>query len=81
YIHSKEYIHRDIKLENMLIRDNKQENNVYVTNIRLVKKIRKSEEHNYSLINIIYYTSINAHLNQSSYNDMELLGYVLIYFL
>ncbi|KAF2191938.1 kinase-like protein [Zopfia rhizophila CBS 207.26] len=57
HIHSKEYIHRDVKLENM-----------------------EPGEHNYSLISTTRYASINTHLG-SPHDDMESLGYVLIYFL
>ncbi|KAF2195592.1 kinase-like protein [Zopfia rhizophila CBS 207.26] len=80
HIHSKEYVHRDVKPENMLIEDNKQGNNVYVTDIGLVKEIREPGEHNYSLIGMTCYASINAHLG-SPRDDMESLGYILIYFL
>ncbi|KAF2176918.1 hypothetical protein K469DRAFT_721180, partial [Zopfia rhizophila CBS 207.26] len=51
--------------ENMLIGDGKQGNNVYMTDIGLVKEIREPGERNYSLIGMTRYTSVNAHLSAS----------------
>ncbi|KAF1993985.1 kinase-like protein [Amniculicola lignicola CBS 123094] len=83
HIHSKGYIHRDVKPENMLMGDGKQGNNVYVTDIGLAKEIEEPGERNCSLIGTTRYASVNAHLGveQSPRDDMESLGYVLIYFL
>ncbi|KAF2193552.1 hypothetical protein K469DRAFT_745120 [Zopfia rhizophila CBS 207.26] len=64
----------------MLMGDDKQGSNVYVTDIGLAKEIGEPGEHNYSLIGTTRYASINAHLGveQSPRDDMESLGYVLI---
>ncbi|KAF2183632.1 kinase-like protein, partial [Zopfia rhizophila CBS 207.26] len=70
HIHSKEYIHRDVKPENMLIGDGKQGNNVYVTDIGLAKEIGEPGERNYSLIGTTRYASVNAHLGASKYKPL-----------
>ncbi len=62
YIHSKGYIHRDVKPENILMGDEKRGNTVYVTDIGLAKEIGESRDRNYSLIGTTRYASINAHL-------------------
>jgi serine/threonine protein kinase len=61
-IHSKRFIHRDVKPENMLMGDGKQGNKVYVTDIGLAKEIEQPGRHTYSMIGTRRYASINAHL-------------------
>jgi len=83
YIHSKGFIHRDIKPDNLLMGAEKQGNTVYVTDIGLAKEIETRDWHSYPVVGTVRYASINAHIGkeQSPRDDMESVGYVLIYFL
>jgi len=84
YIHSKGYIHRDVKPDNLLMGDGKQGSKVYVIDIGLAKKFdHKNRDCSSLLIGTVRYSSINAQLQkeQSFCDDMESLGYVLLYFL
>ena len=90
-IHNKNYIHRDIKPSNFLFGNNSFNNNIiYLIDFGLAKKYRESnnaehyeiKEEN-KLIGTARFASINAMegLSQSRRDDLESLGYMLIYFL
>ncbi|KAF9164221.1 serine/threonine protein kinase [Actinomortierella ambigua] len=89
YIHSKNFIHRDIKPDNFLMGIGKRGNQVYVIDFGLAKKFRDPKSHlhipyreNKNLTGTARYASINTHLGveQSRRDDLESLSYVMMYF-
>ncbi|XP_068709530.1 casein kinase I-like [Montipora capricornis] len=89
YFHNKNFIHRDIKPDNFLMGISKSCNKLYIIDFGLAKKFRdsRSKQHipyreDKNLTGTARYASINAHLGieQSRRDDMESLGYVLMYF-
>ncbi|KAA1111008.1 serine/threonine protein kinase [Puccinia graminis f. sp. tritici] len=90
HVHSRNFIHCDLKPDNFLMGINKRANQVNIVDFGLAKAYRDHE----SLIHIPYregktltgtarYASINNHLGieQSCRDDIESLAYILIYFL
>jgi hypothetical protein len=89
-LHARHLIHRDIKPANFVIGLGEQGNNVYCVDFGLSKRYRhpKNLQHiqhrdGRSLTGTPRYASINNHLGveQSRRDDLESIGYVLVYFL
>ncbi|XP_038219778.1 casein kinase I-like [Zerene cesonia] len=89
FIHCKCFIHRDIKPDNFLMGIGRHCNKLYMIDFGLAKKYRDlrtrahiSYREDKNLTGTARYASINAHLGieQSRRDDMESLGYVLMYF-
>ncbi|XP_042414232.1 casein kinase I-like [Zingiber officinale] len=90
YMHSKAFLHRDIKPDNFLMGLGRKANQVYIIDYGLAKKYRDFQTHkhipyreNKNLTGTARYASVNTHLGieQSRRDDLESLGYMLMYFL
>lgn len=89
-LHSKNFVHRDIKPENFLVGIENKSSQIYLIDFGLTKKFKenKTMDHipyreNRMMLGTARYASINNHLGieQSRRDDLEAIGYVLIYFL
>ena len=89
YVHNKNFIHRDIKPDNFLMGIGRHCNKLFIIDFGLAKKYRdtRTKQHipyreDKNLTGTARYASVNAHLGieQSRRDDMESLGYVLMYF-
>ncbi|KAF2323570.1 hypothetical protein GH714_036162 [Hevea brasiliensis] len=87
FVHSKSYLHRDIKPDNFLMGLGRRATQVYIIDFGLAKKYRDTSTHqhipyreNKNLTGTARYASMNTHLGieQSRRDDLESLGYVLI---
>ncbi|KAI4324796.1 hypothetical protein MLD38_030250 [Melastoma candidum] len=90
YLHSKSFLHRDIKPDNFLTGLGRRANQVFMIDFGLAKRYRDTSTHqhipyreNKNLTGTARYASMNTHLGieQSRRDDLESLGYVLMYFL
>lgn len=89
YVHTKNFIHRDIKPDNFLMGIGRHCNKVFLIDFGLAKKYRDNRTRQHiayredkNLTGTARYASVNAHLGieQSRRDDLESLGYVLMYF-
>lgn len=90
YIHSKGYLHRDLKPDNFLMGVGKKKTQVYAIDFGLAKKYKDSKtglhipyKEGKSLTGTARYASLSTHLGieQARRDDIEALIYILIYFL
>lgn len=89
FVHSKHFLHRDVKPDNFLSGTGKRSGTIYLIDYGLAKRyILKDGSHipyrdNKNLTGTARYASVNTHLGieQSRRDDLESIGYVAMYFL
>mmetsp|Transcript_6139 Transcript_6139/g.8248 ORF Transcript_6139/g.8248 Transcript_6139/m.8248 type:complete len:152 (+) Transcript_6139:263-718(+) len=90
YLHSKNFVHRDMKPENILIGQGKKATTFYLIDFGLAKRYLcpKTGTHipfkeNKGIIGTTKYLSLNGHKGNehSRRDDLESLGIILLYFM
>ncbi len=90
FIHSRNFIHRDVKPDNFLIGRGNKKFQIYAIDFGLAKKYRDSKSGMHipykdgkNLTGTARYASVNTHLGieQSRRDDIEALAYIFIYFM
>lgn len=88
FMHSRGLVHRDMKPDNFMMGVGKTQHHVYLIDFGLSKRYHDGGEHipykdGKSMVGTARYCSIHTHLGieQSRRDDVEALGYILIYFL
>ena len=90
FIHSRNFIHRDVKPDNFLIGKGNKKFQIYAIDFGLAKKFRDSKSGMHipykdgkNLTGTARYASVNTHLGieQSRRDDIEALAYIFIYFM
>ena len=90
FVHENLHIHRDIKPDNFAMGINENENKVFLLDFGLAKKFIKKNKNLQTIVRnhkhitgSARYCSINTHegKEQSRSDDLESIGYILIYFL
>ncbi|OAE30849.1 hypothetical protein AXG93_2615s1040 [Marchantia polymorpha subsp. ruderalis] len=82
YVHSKSFLHRDIKPDNFLMGLGRRANQVYIIDFGLAKKYRDPSTHQHIPYRFMSHAfPYVSSTEQSRRDDLESLGYVLLYFL